>query len=244
MSAVNFPKTVLLYKIKKSLLKKNKEIILTHNANNNMTSLSSKFIFSSIYYIILLYILDYLQNMSHTKKKYKCTRKHNGKSLKKGGTQPVVKVQSQMLNHQINKLDAILKKLCKYEVLIYSKGSINNIFYDEYGLTPKKCITYKSIIKQFFPKEEPVFEKPLTKEKDISYDLPTKVEEMITSESKSQEMTPEVHNKITETIPKLQEIKQQLPPRSEISPKLIPKYDVLVKIIKIILDKLLTLSKK
>ena len=113
MSAVNFPKTVLLYKIKKSLLKKNKEIILTHNANNNMTSLSSKFIFSSIYYIILLYILDYLQNMSHTKKKYKCTRKHKGKSLKKGGTQPVVKAQSQMLNHQINKLDTILKKLCE-----------------------------------------------------------------------------------------------------------------------------------
>jgi hypothetical protein len=57
-------------------------------------------------------------------------------------------------------------------------------------------------------------------------------------------MTPEVHNEITETIPKLQEIKQQLPTRSEITPKLIPKYDVLVKIIKIILDKLLTLSKK
>ena len=60
----------------------------------------------------------------------------------------------------------------------------------------------------------------------------------------SEEMTPEVHNEITETIPKLQEIKQQLPTRSEITPKLIPKYDVLVKIIKIILDKLLTLSKK
>jgi hypothetical protein len=182
--------------------------------------------------------------MSNTNKKYKSTRKQKCKTLKKGGTQPVVKAQSQILNHQINKLDAILKKLCKYEVLIYNKGSVKNIFYNEYGLTPKQCITYKSIIKQFFPKEEPAFEKPLTKENEISYNLPTKVEEMITSESKREEMTPAVHKEIVETIPKLQEIKQQLPPRSEITPKLIPKYDVLVKIIKIILDKLLTLSKK
>ena len=69
--------------------------------------------------------------MSNTNKKYKSTRKQKCKTLKKGGTQPVVKAQSQMLNHQINKLDAILKKLCKYEVLIYNKGSVKNIFYND-----------------------------------------------------------------------------------------------------------------
>lgn len=171
--------------------------------------------------------------MSYTNKKYKSTRKQKGKTLKKGGTQHFVKSQSQMLNHQIHKLDAILKSLCKYEVLIYDKGSINNLFYDEYGLTPKQCRTYKSMIKKFFPQQEPT-EESLTKENGISYDLQTKAEEM----------TPEVQNKITESISKLQKIKQQLPPRIEINPKLIPKYDVLVKIIKLILDKLLTLSKK
>ena len=177
--------------------------------------------------------------MSNTKKKYKSTRKQNGKSLKKGGTQSL-KTQSQIINKQINKLEDVLKTLCNYEVIIYHKGNIKNIFYDEYGVTRQQCMTYKRIINHFFPQEET---EPLIKETEILYDLPTQ-EVIVAPEPEKKIMKEEVREKIKKTIPKLESIQKELPPRSEINPKLIPKYNVLVKIIKTILDKLLTLSKK
>lgn len=237
----------------------------------------------------------------NTKKKYSSlfNKNHNTSCKKfKGGN---INKQEELFNKQIKKLENILNSLCNFEVIIYNKGTIQNLFYDEYGLTPKQCRTYKSIIKDLFPKKselEKEKDKPISSETTQydTYDMrsildktgitqptiggpttvggPTKVTGPSTIGGPTTVATPttvggpsvarptvggpmvgptmqppieptqNMKEQIINTIPKLEKIQQQLPPKKEVEKELVPKYNVLVKIIKLILDRLLSLSSK
>jgi hypothetical protein len=162
----------------------------------------------------------------YNKKKY--TKKRQYRNNIKGGQRIN---NSKEIDQEINKLNNVLNELCSFEVTTMNDGISKTIFYDDYNITTKKCKTYRYILKELikYKPEEELKPKEIidtVKSQDLSF--LDKVDQ----------------SKILNTIPKIEEIKSELLPRKMIDKKTLPKYDILVQIIKTILNKLLTLVPK
>lgn len=169
-----------------------------------------------------------------TLKKYnkkRCTKKRHQNKYKGGQNQ----LNSKQINNEIHKLNNVFNDLCSFEVTIINDGITKTLFYDDYNITTQKCKIYTSIFKELLKYKPTELEVPEVKTKEI---INTVKSSDLTFLDKVDQ------TKIMSAIPKIEEIKSELPPRKMVDAKILPKYDVLVHIIKTVLNKLLTLVPK